>query len=308
MKKYSILIAVILILLVVSGIMFYAANNASYCLTGAFLSDVPLAKDISDFKNSYGRQPRLVMIFISWNRFPDNRTIEDVYSQGSILVITWEPWYPLKKEGIDFDGLISGSYDDYIKEFALRIKKIGKPVFLRFGHEMNGDWYPWSGTKIGKEKYIQVYRHVKDVFDRSGADNVKWIFSFNWEDLPKENNHFTLYYPGDAYVDYLGIDGYNWGNTRPWSRWMSFGDIFGKRYAEAARSFNKPILISEFSSTGSGGDKKEWIKQALNNIKSMKKVTGFVLFNVDKETDWSFPADKDSGKVLKEGLKSSYFK
>lgn len=170
---------------------------------------------------------------------------------------------------------------------------------------MNGNWYPWSGVKIGRDKYTAIYRYVKGIFDEERAGNVRWVFSINAEDVPLENNNFLLYYPGDRYVDYVGIDGYNWGDSRDWSRWMSFREIFEGRYSEITASLNKPVLISEFSSAGSGGDKAQWIREAMSDIKLMRKIKAFVLFNMDKEEDWSFSGM--AGGELKKQFTDQYF-
>lgn len=284
-----------------------AQQMQSGCFTGAFLADRPSKEDIGAFRTWYGKKPYLVMVFIDWGRFVDEQVIKDVYSEDCVLFVTWEPSEAAEQKGIDYDEFLSGKYDRYIKSFAGSLKAVKGEVFLRFAHEMNGDWYPWSGTKIGKDKFVAIYRYVKHIFDQLDATNVKWVFSVNWEDVPRENNHFALYYPGDNYVDYIGIDGYNWGNTQPWSKWMSFKDIFGARYTEAVAHFKKPVLISEFSSTSSGGDKTKWIKEAMDAIKKMPNVEAFVLFNVDKETDWRFPAEDASGKEFKQQLESNYF-
>lgn len=287
--------------------LIYNGRTGSYCYTGAFLSDNPAKEDVINFKNRYGKKPFLVMVFVDWNRFLDERVIKDVYSQGSVLCVTWEPWNAQTQQGINFDELLAGKYDKYITDLSLQFKNIEKRVFVRFGHEMNGNWYPWAGTKIGGDKFIAAYKYVKDIFDKTGATNVKWIFSVNWEDVPKENNSFVSYYPGDAYVDYIGIDGYNWGNTKPWSRWLSFRDIFLKVYNVIVEHYNKPVLITEFSSTGKGGDKAGWIRGAMSEIKKMKNIKAFVLFNVDKETDWGFPQNSGCAEELTRQLKNPYF-
>ncbi len=259
-------------------------------------------------RDSYGKKPFLVMVFADWGSFVGEEVIRDVYRQGCALFISWEPWQAIRKQGIDYDRLLSGEYDKYIVDFATGLRAIEKEVFVRFAHEMNGNWYPWSGTRTGSDKYVAIYRYVKDVFDEVDATNVKWVLSVNWEDVPKKNNHFVLYYPGDEYVDYVGIDGYNWGNAESWSRWMSFKDIFEERYRQIAAHFKKPVMITEFSSTSSGGNKAKWIREAMNDIKRMQKIRAFVLFNVDKETDWSFPAGGDSGKELRRQLEDDYFR
>lgn len=303
---------VLLILAVIVGITGIVAGNAERrepagCMTGAFLADNPSAKDIKNFKKEYGKKPYLVMVFIEWGAFVGADIAKDVYDQKSALVVTWEPWAFKDKHGIDFDMLLAGGYDGYIKAFAARLAAIKKDVYLRFAHEPNGDWYPWSAAKIGSGKYIAVYRHVKDIFDKAGSDNVKWIFAVNWEDIPG-SNVFSLSYPGDKYADYIGIDGYNWGTSQDWSKWMSFSEIFKKRYEEITAAFKQPVIISEFSSSSEGGDKRLWIEDAMMMIRRLKHVEGFVIFNVDKETDWSFPAHTEAGKEFRKQLDNNYFK
>ncbi|MDO8663085.1 MAG: glycosyl hydrolase [Candidatus Omnitrophota bacterium] len=306
--KYCLRIAVfILFLITIFPYHARAEVNKSSCFTGAFLSDNPSSEDIRYFKHSYGKNPFLVMIFIDWNKPLLAKIVQDVYGENCVLFITWEPWDALKQTGIDYNALINGKYDKYITDFALSLKKIDEVVFLRFAHEANGDWYPWSAKKIGKESYIQLYRHVKDIFDQHNLNKVKWIFSVNWEDVPKEQNDFMLYYPGDKYVDYAAIDGYNWGRTKPWSKWMSFREIFVNRYNEITKHTNKPVLISEFSSTASGGDKAVWIREAMQTIKEMPALRGFIIFNLEKERDWSFPPESSYGKELKTQLRDAYF-
>jgi len=273
------------------------------------LADNPTGKDIKNFKLAYGKAPFLVTIFIEWDKFIKEEIIENIYREGCVMVITWEPWKPSNKETIDYDKLLSGGYDSYIASFAGQIKSIPGVVFMRFAHEANGDWYPWAGAKIGKEKYTAIYRYIKDKFDAAGVTNVKWIFSINCEDVPSEaSNHYLLYYPGDKYVDYVGIDGYNWGDTKPWSRWSSFKEIFSGSYNEVTQKIKKPVLITEFSSTSSGGDKAVWIAEALKDIRKMKNIKGFVLFNQDKETDWYFSPGTSAASSLRRQLEDNYFK
>lgn len=278
------------------------------CLIGAFIADKPTRKDIIEFKKDYGKKPYLVMIFVDWDEYPDLGAIKAILDEGSTPFITWEPWKAVSRTSIDYDKLLEGGYDKYITEFAKLIKSFEIEIFLRFAHEMNGNWYPWAGSKIGVDKYKSVYKHVKDIFDKEDVTNVKWVFSVNWEDVPPiEGNNFLKYYPGDTYVDYVGIDGYNWGNTQDWSKWVSFGELFDNTYNKATKTLKKPVLISEFSSASSGGDKAEWIYNAMKDIKGFENVKGFVVFNVDKEVDWRFPATEKSGKELRKQMEDSYF-
>jgi len=305
-----IIISTVIVAALIAGAYFIstaASEKDPYCLTGAFIGDKPTTALIRDFKNSYGKQPYFVMTFVDWGRYVDKDIIKDVYSAGSVLMVTWEPWDAQTKELIDYEALMKGKYDPYIEEFASRIKAVDKDVYIRFAHEMNGDWYPWSAAKIGAYRYIAMYKYMKDAFDRAEARNARWVFSINWEDVPAGNS-FESAYPGGTYVDYFGIDGYNWGDTQSWSKWMTFEQLFKKRYDEIASTFEAPIIITEFGSTSHGGNKARWIRDAMSNMKKMCRIRGFILFNVNKETDWGFAAGSECEKDLQKALADAYFK
>ncbi len=282
-------------------------HEGAGCLVGAFLADAPTVQDMENFRENYGKKPFLVMIFLDWDKEIDDRVVRDVYGQNSVLMVTWEPWDAISKEGIDYASLLEGKYDAYIRKFAQKIREVGKPVFLRFAHEMNGDWYPWAGQKIGPLTYQKIFKHVHQIFAQENATNVRWVFSINVENVPSENE-YILCYPGERYVDYIGLDGYNWGTTQPWSQWKSFREVFSGVYREVVQRYGKPVIISEFSSTSKGGDKALWIKEALRDVKVMPSVRGLVLFNINKETDWAFPSASEGGWNFKKGLEDPYFK
>lgn len=307
--KKNIAIGIVLALVILGFI--YSRNNSSgssnYVLTGAFITDVPSRKDIESFKKNYGKNPFFVMVFVDWESFVKKEVLEDIFSQGSYPVVTWEPWYWETKEGVDPEAILGGEFDSYIRDFAKNLAQFEDKVYLRFAHEMNGDWYPWSSALIGAPAYKKMYRYIKDKFDDLKIDNVSWVFSINWENIPEDNYYYDSY-PGAGYVNYIGLDGYNWGNSQSWSRWMSFRQIFSEIHQELIERFDKDIIITEFSSTSQGGDKAQWIKEALSDMKKMERLKGFILFNVDKETDWKFSPQSHSGRALREKLQDSFFK
>lgn len=316
MNIYSKTMAGVLVVLIavfgvyVSSRAIYAivrAGRGGGCFTGAFIGDNPTRADILSFEETYGKAPYYVLLFTDWERYPDGLVIKDILGQGSCPIITWEPWIDHSKP-IDIEELLQGGYDEYLLEFAERIGSFDGEILIRFAHEMNGDWYPWAGSIIGAENYRDMYRYVKGIFDDRGIKNVKWVFSFNWENVPGDkDNDISNYYPGSDHVDYIGIDGYNWGTTQTWSRWMSFRDLFLAAYKRSVYEFKKPVIISEFSSAKEGGDKAEWIRQAMSDIKSWRKVKGFVLFNVNKEVDWTFPISESWGRGFRKSISAPYF-
>jgi hypothetical protein len=165
------------------------------------------------------------------------------------------------------DSILDGSRDTLIRAVALRVKAFRRPLFLRPMWEMNGSWEPWSGARNnssgmtdGPAKFVGAWRHVHDVFAAVGATNAIWVWSPNFEDVPREAwNHWSSYYPGDAYVDWIAADGYNWGTTMSWSSWTSFASLFTPLYRDYGG--RKPFMVAETSSVEEGGSKPLWIEE-----------------------------------------------
>ena len=188
---------------------------------------------------------------------------------------------------------------------------------------MNGDWYTWSGTNNGgentsdfgdptrpdgPERFVAAYQHIHDIFDAEGAENVLWVWCPNIAmegDLGADWNAIANYYPGADYVDWLCMDGYNWGASQEWSSWQTFDEVFSETYAQLqALDPGKPIMIGETASTEEGGDKAIWIKDAAARLPSAyPQVRLLVWFNLDKETDWRINSSPASLEAFQQVLK-----
>jgi beta-mannanase len=156
---------------------------------------------------------------------------------------------------------------------------------------MNGNWYPWAGANNGganggPAKYVAAWKHVHDLFVQAGATNVIWVWCPLVTDVPAESwNHWTAYYPGDDYVDWVGLDAYNWGSSSSCCVWQSFDDLVDAPYQDYASK--KPIMLPETASAEVGGDKAAWIDAMHQSL--MTKYTAIhavVWFDINKETDW----------------------
>jgi hypothetical protein len=257
---------------------------------------------------------------------------------GRISFLTWEftPGSSQKLEGYEgrmLETITDGLYDDVLKSWADGARSVGKPVFLRFAHEMNGDWYPWSGVKNGggemggygspnlpdgPERYVDAYRYVHDFFKEQGADNVLWVWCPNapFEGMEQSLgpwNRAATYYPGDDYVDWLCFDGYNWGDSAFGqqfnAQWLSFSDIFASSYAELqAINPDKPIIIGEFSSTEEGGDKAGWIRDAFHAIREdFPQIRALIWFHIAKETDWRINSSDAALEAYRQAVADDYW-
>jgi len=173
---------------------------------------------------------------------------------------------------------------------------------------MNGNWSPWGDGVNGNTPadYIAAYRHVYDLFARVGADNVTWVWTPNVTS-PGENP-ISDFYPGDAYVDWVGMDGYNWGTTQSWgSTWQTPSQVFGPTLTELQQLTTRPIIIDETASAEQGGNKAQWIKQFFSLLAANKAIKAFVWFNFNKETDWCIESSSSAQAAFSTGIANSRY-
>ena len=282
------------------------------CMYGVFMSNRPVnIYRTNKFEVETGKKAAMIMFYMDWRgNFPTSDCL-NIVEYGAIPHVTWEPWI-IGEDVLYLDNILNGEWDSYIEQWAQSAKEFKYPFFLRVGHEMNGNWYPWSGYQNDKDpkKFVAAYKHIYDIFKEVGADNAIWIWCPMDTEVPHSKwNYYTNYYPGDEYVDWIGLDGYNWGNTQNWSHWTSFRSIFKKRYDEIVELYpSKPIMIGEFGSAQRGGDKAQWIKDAFTLIKEeMPQLKAIVWFNINKECDWRVESSPESLEAFKEVIKDPYY-
>jgi beta-mannanase len=250
--------------------------------------------------DAVGESPGLILWFEDFMAAAPVAGLAAVAAAGAAPVITWEPWrWRDRADSAEtLSSITVGDYDEYLRGWALELAAWPSPVYLRFAHEFNGTWYPW--TPVGGTPatvYIDAWRHVHRVFGAEGADNVRWIWSPSVA-LPG-TGALANWYPGDEYVDVLGVDGYNWGTSQAWSRWTSVGDLFHATLCELrAVSPDKPILVTEVACAEAGGSKQEWIEQLLEYLDSQRNVIGIIWFDHNKETDWRVASSPGSATAM----------
>jgi len=277
--------------------------------SGVFIESAPLGKPGMTAWDSWtkqvGKRTAYIMWYTDWSATFQGYAITNAYSRGSIPVITWE--MKNRSRAISYSDVLSGKWNKYIDTWASSVKADGREMFLRFGHEMNGDWYGWGGAANGgnaqaTQQFVAMWKYVHDRFAAKGITNVTWVWCANHESVPNATwNQPENYYPGDAYVDWICADGYNWGTSQTWSSWRSFDEVFGPVYSRlTAVAPSKPFMIGEFASTELGGDKAAWIQDAANRIPSQyPQIKAFIWFNMNKETDWRVESSTNSLNAFK---------
>jgi hypothetical protein len=292
-------------------------------LLGAFDGGAPRTLDGVLALEARVRAPMALMqVYSAWGDKPEQQfpvsVLTAIEGLGSIPLVTWEPWltdfesvrHPgiALRDGRDQHGLAAvarGDYDFYIDAWAAQAARFKQPFFVRFAHEMNDPYrYPWGPQNNAKEEYIGAWRHVVDRFRRAGATNVLWVWSPH-----VAYEYWDLYYPGDAYADWVATGVLNFGPIAQWSRWWSVAEIFGTKYERLA-SFGKPVMIAEFGSLAVGGDRAAWYRDALASMPvKYPAVRALVFFQTrDDQTvtyqkvDWTFTSDSLVTQAVRESL------
>jgi hypothetical protein len=292
---------------------------------GAYVDGAPEdPAKIDGFASMVGEQPAVVMWYQDWftpgvKEFDPVR-MDEVLARGAMPMVTWEPadWTRgADQPDYQLRDILDGNHDPYVRQFAQDSKDYGKPFYLRFAHEMNGHWYPWSPLANGNggaEEYVAAWRHVHGIFEQEGATNVRWVWNPDLSDSDRSTPNRPSYaslYPGDGYVDWVAIDAYNWGASQPqWSSWQTFPEMFEASYEEMDALTDKPMMVGETGSAESGGDKAAWIRRTfLADIPSRyPRVRAVIWFHENKETDWRVNSSEGSLEAYREVAASPLYR
>ncbi|MBN1797337.1 MAG: hypothetical protein JW822_02090 [Spirochaetales bacterium] len=313
-------------------------GNWDGCVIGMFTHDSSLmfpklaGRGIYAFEKLIGKRVGSVMWYITWDDAFPVFDCDIVSKLKAMPHLTWELFWPsvdnLNTRAVaspsvtGLDDVLAGRYDEYIDAFARDAGEWGGKILIRFLHEFNGNWYIWGGKKNGgkaggPQKVVAVWKYVVDRFRAAGAYNVKWIWCPHGPsiDLPEDEwNDLENYWPGEEYVDWIGLDAYNWYPEDPWGGARPFRDFdncFRQLYDECVLIADRPIMIAEFATcefSYEGLTKAQWIKQAFMKIKNeYPKIKLFTWFNINKELDWRVNSSAEALKAFKQAMADDYF-
>ncbi|ALN71874.1 glycoside hydrolase family 26 protein [Aureimonas sp. AU20] len=265
---------------------------------GALLGHYYGAGTIAQTDKRIGRRPQIHLTYFSWeDAWATAPSTRQDLKEGRIPLINWEPF------DVEFKDIADGMYDDMVAKRADEAKALGTRFFLDFAAEMNEE-EGWGGHD--PKLYVQVFRHIHDIFIERGATNVVWVWCPNNVDSPGQPEALR-YYPGNRYVDWVGIDGYNWGTSDPDQEWESFYEVFEDLYAKLAAT-GKPVMIGETASDERGGDKAKWIAEIVPTLRSrFPAVKAMIWFDTDKERHWRIDSSKPSLDAYRRMARDPYF-
>jgi beta-mannanase len=252
------------------------------------------------FASEVGQLPAIAMWYQTWypgyaHKLVNPTVMNALLSRGVIPMITWMPYTTVdNSQWATYTDIAAGRYDSYLQAAATEAAAWGHPFLVRPFHEMNGRWEPWGIGVNGNtaSAFVAAWRHMVSVFRAAGATNVRFVFSPNT--ISTASPDFTPEYPGDNYVDWVALDGYNWGTSTSGQTWRSFTTIFSQSYTTLTSISARPVMVAETASTEVGGSKATWITSTyLTQIpQSFPALRAVVWFNHQKETSW--PVDSSS--------------
>ena len=238
-------------------------------------------------------------------------TMDALNNAGIAVVITWcaqDSADPSTDPQYNYASILSGRYDAYIFQWAENAAAWGNVFYLRLFHEMNGGWYPWGIWVNGNTPAlaIQAWQHVYNIFQSAGATNVKFMWCPNIHTWDYLTDPLASFYPGDAYVSWLGLDGYNYGlyGEQMWyAPWATFTQLFQYTYNEMQSTVSsaKPVMVVETASAEGAGatDKANWITQMQSDAPTLfpniKAVAYYDFWDSDQPPNfWRFDGDQYS--------------
>lgn len=272
--------------------------------------------DFAEFEKMVGKKFAVANEYVYWGEKDagfDQLLAAKFWLENKVLMVTWNPSRSVRSNSVDqpefrLEQITAGRYDSYIKSWAKQVNTFNRPIIIRFAPEMNGNWLPWGTKYATPAQYVKTYRYVVDFFRREKADNVVWMWSPNETD----NGNLLDYYPGDGYVDWVGLSGFNWGGLQAPNRWRSLGEIY-QRSLDQLADVDKPVALAEVGSVESRTDpqaKAKWITEGFAALKSSyPKVKMLVWFNgiSFKTYDWRVNTSPDSLSAFRQAISDNYF-
>jgi mannan endo-1,4-beta-mannosidase len=235
---------------------------------------------IDDWTMAVGAQPTMAAKFEAfWRKQTVTTWWQEAHRRGiRELLVSWEPWKPVPTKlgvyrqshpqpGFRNVDIANGKQDAYIRRFAADLAQYDGTVYLRYAHEMNGFWYPWSKDAVS---YRRAWRRVVRLFREADARNVRFLWSVNpnlYGTLPQLMKSVRPYWPGSAYVDAIGSTMINFGGAKVYGVGR-----FEPRLRALHEKYAKPVMLTEVN-TQYGG-RIPWLRDFGAMLQRMPWLTG----------------------------------
>ncbi len=319
---------------ITTALSMFTTSVSAQVMVGAYVpADGWSRSNITEVNDALTKNLAYVNVFSgfahSWQQLKIQSN--NIAAEGAMPMISWMPIDSSRRSDNLLPEIIAGEWDQYIDNWADGLiawaeadSPSNKRILLRFAHEFNGNWYSYSG-KPGQLK--RAWRRIHRRFERRGANQyIDWVWCANNVSVDRHQD-IRKYYPGDRFVDWTALDGYNWGSNYAWSHWKSFAEVFSDGYNTLIANYpNKPVMIAETGSAepadipdagrGQNGDdsdalysKRDWVAEMMLSLQTdFPAIRALTLFNTNKELGWSLTGPDNTGLAqFNDALASDYF-
>jgi hypothetical protein len=244
--------------------------------------------DFAALEKAIGRKLAIDNDHEDWAVMPDTARIRWDIAEHRLPMISWRIIFQRKdpeRGCATADAIMAGTYDAQLDRQARAVKALGTPILIRFNYEMtnNEENTCFNGFRVKRDlpaagtKYIAVWKRVVDRFRAAGATNAKWVWAPGHKAY--EKGIWQMFYPGSAYVDWIGVDDYNKSDVP-----ASFATDPGiNAFYNATSGMGKPLMIAE---TGAVNDPAQhpdpqalWLTTARDFLKQHPAIKAFVWWN-----------------------------
>jgi beta-mannanase len=293
------------------------AQHAPPIALGAFIAGASNDySKIDAYARMTGTMPKIVMWYQSWagtwSAFAP-QIANAIRARGAMPIISWEPSASVTEDPTwSLRTIIDGTHDAYIRRWTRDVAAWGHPIYVRLMYEMNGWWAPWCATVNGNSapQFVAAWRHIVDIARSEGAANIRWIWSPN-VDNDGLGVPFPTLYPGDSYVDWVALDGFNRGTSWSTTTWVSMKRIFAGSIARLRELSAKPLMIAETGSSEVGGDKANWLLTSFARIPfdlpDVRAVIWYDKWETAVGIDWRVDSSASSLAAYREVATSAAF-
>jgi hypothetical protein len=245
---------------------------------------------VTEFSEAMGERPNLLLYYSRWGSGFPGRFAAEALAHGAELIVQLQP------TDISLAAIADGAYDGYLHSYAEQLRAFGHPVVIGFAHEMNGNWYSWGAGHVPAATWVAAWQRVVTDIRSAGGTQVTWLWTISHSGTAP----IRPYWPGAAYVSWVGIDGYL---ERPAD---SYGSVFGSSVAQVRSFTSKPILLSEVGVGPGTGRKPQDIAAVFAGIRA-QHLLGSVWFDVDQHgsvlyQDWRLEGDQAAVAAFRQAV------
>ncbi|MET8452473.1 glycosyl hydrolase [Streptomyces sp. NPDC005209] len=254
---------------------------------GAAVAGAPTSmKSVDAYTEMVGKRPNLIEYYAGWGDGFDASGVRRAWAEGALTLMSWEPF------DTPIADIAAGKSEAYIKKYATAVRKLNLPVVIDFADEFNGHWEKWGTQSTTPAQYVAAWRHIHKTFLDAGASNVIWAWAPNIVN-PVPDVRLKPYYPGDAYVDWIGLVGYfTTGEDN------AFDSVFGPTRKQIRTFSKKPMLLLETAAMP-GERRRADVRNLFAGVEDDDDMIGFIWFNHRKRADWRLEASPLALKEFK---------